>query len=169
MKDSSRRAKRMARAHKRNKGGGTLNLTALMDIFTILVFFLMVNQNDVKVEDSEKIKLPDSVAENMPEDQLVVMINKDNILVQGRAIVSTSLAAAVEGETIPDLLTELQYTAEREPLGPEEVEAGRFITVLGDKDTSYELLKKVMNTCSKATYSNISLAVNKKEDKGGNG
>lgn len=168
MKKSSRRAKRMERAHKRNKGGGTLNLTSLMDIFTILVFFLMVNQNDVKVEDSEKIKLPDSVAENSPEEQIVVMVNKNNILVQGRAIVSVAAASSVEGEIIPDLLTELEYTAEREPLSAAELEAGRFITVVGDKDTPYELLKKVMNTCSKSTYRNISLAVNKLE-KGDNG
>jgi len=42
----------------------------------------------------------------------------------------------------------------------ETVDQGRPITIVGDKDTPYELLKRVMNTCSKATFSNISLAVN---------
>ncbi|MCH8101169.1 MAG: biopolymer transporter ExbD, partial [Proteobacteria bacterium] len=39
----SGRAKRMEKHHKRNKAMGTLNLVSLMDIFTILVFFLLVN------------------------------------------------------------------------------------------------------------------------------
>tara|TARA_R110001592_G_scaffold265920_3_gene531512 strand:- start:2731 stop:3237 length:507 start_codon:yes stop_codon:yes gene_type:complete len=166
MKKTSRRAKRMARSHKRNKGGSTLNLTSLMDIFTILVFFLMVNQNDVKVEDSEQIELPASIAENMPEENLVVMVNKQEILVQGRAVIGIPQAEATEGETIDALLTELQYMAERSPLSPEMLELGRFITIVGDKDTPYQLLKKVMNTCSKATFSNISLAVNKVDEGG---
>ncbi|MDP2546864.1 biopolymer transporter ExbD [Oceanobacter sp. 4_MG-2023] len=161
MKKTSRRAKRMDRNHKRKRGEATLNLTSLMDIFTILVFFLMVNQNDVKVEDSEQIELPNSIAENMPDENLVVMVNKQEILVQGRSIVTIPQVEASEGETIDALLTELQYMAERSPLSPELLELGRYITVVGDKDTPYALLKKVMNTCSKATFSNISLAVNK--------
>ncbi|WP_221793037.1 ExbD/TolR family protein [Oceanobacter mangrovi] len=163
MKKTSRRAKRMERNHKRNRGGGTLNLTALMDIFTILVFFLMVNQNDVRVEDADQIELPASIAENMPEEQLVVMVNKNDILVQGRSIIALANLNETdnEKEVIEPLLAELQYQAERDPLSPEALQAGRFITIVGDKDTPYQLLKRVMSTCSEATYSNISLAVNK--------
>ena len=43
----SRRAKRMRRHYSRMHRGGGLNLVSLMDIFTILVFFLMVNSSDV--------------------------------------------------------------------------------------------------------------------------
>ncbi|MFL0806252.1 MAG: biopolymer transporter ExbD [Oceanobacter sp.] len=167
-KDASRRAKRMARAHKRHKGGGTLNLTSLMDIFTILVFFLMVNQNDVKVDDNDQIELPASISENKPGENLVVLVSKDGILVQG---VQVETMAGIkrtekEEETLPQLLKELEYMANRTPMpqgvddNGETVDQGRPITIVGDKDTPYELLKRVMNTCSKATFSNISLAVN---------
>ena len=44
----SARAKRMEKHHKRNKGTAALNLVSLMDIFTILVFFLLVNSSDVE-------------------------------------------------------------------------------------------------------------------------
>ena len=94
------------------------------------------------------------------------MVNKQEILVQGRAVIGIPQAEATEGETIDALLTELQYMAERSPLSPEMLELGRFITIVGDKDTPYQLLKKVMNTCSKATFSNISLAVNKVDEGG---
>ena len=69
----SQRAKRMARHLQRNKKGSKLNLVSLMDIFTILVFFLMVNQSDVKVMQSNKaIKLPTSVINNTPAETLVM-------------------------------------------------------------------------------------------------
>lgn len=169
MKQTSRRAKRMERAHKRNKGGSTLNLTALMDIFTILVFFLMFNQNDVKIEGSDEIKLPESVAQNAPNENLVVMITKEVILVQGNAIMTVADAMKNQEETLPALLTELEYQASRTPLAPELAEAGegRPINVVGDKDTPYQLLQKVMKTSSKASFGNISLAVNQVAQQGG--
>ncbi len=172
-KDASRRAKRMQRAHKRRKGGGTLNLTALMDIFTILVFFLMVNQNDVKVEDNDKIELPASISENKPAENLVVMVNKDSILVQGILVESVLDSSASEEDILPELLKELEYMAARTPLpdvldeNGQPVNEGRPITIVGDKGTPYNLLKRVMNTCSKATFSNISLAVSQITEAGG--
>ena len=60
----SKRAKRMEVRHKRHKAAGTLNLVSLMDIFTILVFFLLVNSSDVEVLPNAKdIQLPESIAE----------------------------------------------------------------------------------------------------------
>lgn len=166
-KDASRRARRMARAHKRHKGGGTLNLTALMDIFTILVFFLMVNQNDVKVDENDQIDLPASIAENKPGENLVVMVSRDGILVQGVQVETMAdIQANKEAETLPKLLQELEYMANRTPMpqavdeNGETVDQGRPINIVGDKDTPYDLLKLVMNTCAKASFSNISLAVN---------
>jgi len=45
----SHRAARMDRRHKRGKKAGVaLNLVSLMDIFTILVFFLLVNSTNVE-------------------------------------------------------------------------------------------------------------------------
>ena len=58
----SRRAKRMDRHHKRNKGRAVLNLVSLMDIFTILVFFLLVNSGEVQV-------LPNAKALSLPPNR----------------------------------------------------------------------------------------------------
>ena len=59
----SARAKRMEKHHKRNKGAGALNLVSLMDIFTILVFFLLVNSSDVQtLPNAKDMKLPESIA-----------------------------------------------------------------------------------------------------------
>ncbi|WP_419810406.1 ExbD/TolR family protein [Bacterioplanoides sp.] len=163
----SRRAKRMQRNHKRNKQGSTLNLTALMDIFTILVFFLMVNQSDVNVQNSDDISLPVSVSENQPNEQLTIMVSHSDILVQGRVVVATAQAKLETGEQLPLLKKELEYLASRFPLTPEQQQAGRPITIIGDKGIPYALLKKVMNTSAKSGFNNISLAVEKKQPAGG--
>lgn len=163
----SRRAKRMQRNHKRNKASGALNLTALMDIFTILVFFLMVNQSEVEVQNNDSIKLPASIATNKPNEQITIMVSSQEILVQGRAVISTDEARKAKGEQLPQLKKELDYLASRTPLPADQQDIGRPITIMGDKTIPYELLKKVMNTSAKSGFNNISLAVQQKAETGG--
>jgi len=163
----SRRAKRMQRNHKRNKASGTLNLTALMDIFTILVFFLMVNQSEVEVQNNDDIKLPVSISENKPNEQVTIMVSAADILVQGRAVLSTADAKKEKGEQLPQLKKELEYLASRSPLPPALQAQGRPITIMGDKGIPYALLKKIMNTSAKSGFNNISLAVESKPQEGG--
>jgi len=162
----SRRAKRMSRHFARNKKQPSLNLVSLMDIFTILVFFLMVNQSDVKVlQNNESIKMPESYAEKLPEEALVVFVNNENILVQGRAVAAVKDASGPEA-IIPELQKELEYQASKQRvLSSEEQAEGRPVTIVGDKKIPYALLKKIMATCSEANYTNISLAVNRKPGK----
>jgi len=159
----SRRAKRMSRHFARNKKQPSLNLVSLMDIFTILVFFLMVNQSDVKVlQNNESIKMPESYAEKLPEEALVVFVNNENILVQGRAVAAVKDASGPDA-IIPELQKELEYQASKQRvLSSEEQAEGRPVTIVGDKKIPYALLKKIMATCSEANYTNISLAVNRK-------
>ena len=159
-------AKRMARHHKRSKDQSKLNLVSLMDIFTILVFFLLVNSSDVEVMQSNKeIKLPESIADQKPEDTLMVTVSEENIIVGGRFITSVDSVLKTKGNEIEPLLTELEYRASRKPYrDPEEAALGRDITIMGDKELPYELLKKIMTTCAKAEYRNISLAVSQVAD-----
>ena len=78
----SARAKRMEKHHRRHKGAGALNLVSLMDIFTILVFFLLVNSSDVQtLPNAKDLKLPESIAEKKPEENVVVLVGKTDILV----------------------------------------------------------------------------------------
>jgi hypothetical protein len=82
----SARAKRMEKHHKRNMGKGTLNLVSLMDIFTILVFFLLVNSSDVQtLPNAKDMKLPESIAEKKPEETVTILIGKTEILVGTRS------------------------------------------------------------------------------------
>jgi len=156
----SRHAKRMARTNNRHKVA-KLNLVSLMDIFTILVFFLLVNSSDVEVLQSNKaIKLPESVSSKIPENNLVVSVSHEDILVGGRKVASTNIVLRSKSTDIVGLKNELEYLARRKPFAnQEEAEKGRDVTIMGDKKIPYDVLKKVITTCAKSGYGNISLAV----------
>lgn len=159
----SRRAKRMQRHHKRLKKGGTINLVSLMDIFTILVFFLLVNSSDVQnLPNTKDIQLPDSIAEQRPKETLFIVVSEQDLLVQGRRVASVDEVLAGDENIIAPLKKELEYQASRS-LAPAEKEARREITILGDKRIPYRLLKKIMITCNSVNYNNISLAVSKQD------
>ena len=159
----SRRAKRMEQHHKRSRSLAELNMISLMDIFTILVFFLLVNSSDVETLPSVKsVKLPESVAEKSPKQTVVIVVNDQDILVQGRKVASVTEVFNSDGELIAALKTELDYQKSRDTSAKKAGTTGHEITIMGDKEIPYRLLKRIMVTCVRANYDNISLAVIKK-------
>lgn len=158
----SQRAKRMERRHDRaRKNSGVLNLVSLMDIFTILVFFLLVNSSDVEVLPNGKdVQLPESIAEEKAKESVVILIGDEDILVQGAVVARIADVMQLKGNEIPALkdalLSQNGRSLRREAQGDI---ADREVTIMGDKDIPYRLLKKVMATCSASDYGRISLAV----------
>jgi len=160
----SRRAQRMERHHKRSRSAVALSLVSLMDIFTILVFFLLVHSSDVEdLPPAKAVRLPESVAEKAPKQTVVVTVSGEDILVQGRKVASVAAVLADTGDLIEPLRTELQFQSSRAYIKVKDPTKGREVTILGDKEIPYRLLKKIMVTCVRASYSNISLAVVRKE------
>lgn len=158
------RARRMERHHKRAQNAPKLNLVSLMDIFTILVFFLLVNSSDVEVLQTNKsIELPESTSDQRPDTTLVVSVNDQNIVVAGRAVATIrEVLKDPRDSNIQGLQKELKYQAQRAgPLSPEKEQLGRAVTIMGDREVPYTVLKKIMTTCAANEYRNISLAVSK--------
>jgi len=161
----SLRAKRMARNHRRMKSVVALNLVPIIDIFTMLLFFLMVNSGSVEVLEADKtITLPVSNVEKKPEETLVVKINATDVIVQGRKVADVGIIMASEHDDIPGLRNELAIWAQRNlGMTDEEKERGHSVTIMGDQKIPYRLLKRVMATCAQADFRDISLAVNSDE------
>ena len=157
----SDRAKRMDRRHQRSKDSKGLNLVSLMDIFTILVFFLLVNSSEVEVLPNPRdVQLPESIADQKAEEAVVILISEREILVQGTPVVTIEEALAQREPVIASLKAALQSQNDRVLRKPANEDiAQRQVTIMGDRDISYSLLKRVMRTCSDADYGRISLAV----------
>ena len=149
-----------AERHARNKFSVDLNLVSLIDIFTILIFFLLANASEVEVLPSTKaVRLPESTAEKTPKETLVVLVSNQDIVVQGRKVSSVSEAMKADSDLIAPLNAELDYHAGRQLIRREKEPRNKAITIMGDKEISYRLLRKIMVTCARANYSDISFAV----------
>lgn len=154
---SSRRSRRMDAHHKRRRAV-PLSLVSLMDIFTILVFFLLVNSSDVQQLTTPKsLQMPDSIAQQPPRETVVVTVSHDAILVQGETVALTGDVLADADDFIPALAAALEQLSARRV----RTDAGPppEVTILGDRELSYRLLRKVMVTCTRADYGRVSLAV----------
>jgi biopolymer transport protein ExbD len=133
-----------------------------MDIFTILVFFLLVNASSVQeMPNSKSVQLPQSTSDRLPEETLLLLVNSEHILVQGRAVVTIAEIDAQPELLIAPLLAELRRHAERSGLLEGGAAPGE-VTIMGDRQIEYRLLKRIVATCSSANYSTISLAVMRK-------
>lgn len=156
----SRRAQRMERHHKRNSRIPALNLVSLMDIFTILVFFLLVNSSDGEVLPSTRnVALPESISEHKPRQNVVVMVTEHDILVQGVRVASTLDANRATGR-FQALVTALELQQKRLTLPESATDPTALeVTIMGNKDIPYTLLRQVMASCTEAGYERISLAV----------
>jgi len=157
----SRRIKRMAR---RKTKSASLSLTSLMDVFTILVFFLLFNSGSGEVVESPKtIKLPDSMVEAKPRETVIIMVAPDIVLVQGEMVAATPDVLASRSDMIEGVSERLKQL-ERNIIGNATKAAieGKEVTILADKSIPFSVLKKIMTTCTSAGYGKISLAVNQK-------
>ncbi len=155
------RTMRLDRRQKRHKAQASIDITSLMDIFTILVFFLLVNsENPAKLPPVDKIQLPASLAETSPKQNLVVMVTKTDILVQDMKVANVADVLASDDALIPAMAEELKYRASKTvPVLNADGIPEREVTVLGDKAISYKALRKVMATLSANDYSKISFGV----------
>ena len=155
---SSRRIARMTRNKSRVP---KLNLTPLMDVFTVLVFFLMINSATVEtLQQPKQIKLPESVVEAKPRETVVIFIGKEEVLVQGVPVARVADIQATESASIEPIGVRLAELSESViGLSTQAVAESQEVTVLADKSIPFNVLKKVMATCTGQGYTRVSLAV----------
>ena len=155
---NTRRLKRMSR--NRDKIS-KMNLTSLMDVFTILVFFLLVNSGSVELLEAPKdVKLPESIEESKPRETVVVAVSAENIMVQGKVVAFVDEILQGEDGALDALgarLAELKETI----VGPATmtVAESQEVTILADRSVPFIVVRRVMSACTGEGYENVSLAV----------
>jgi biopolymer transport protein ExbD len=154
--------KRMTRA-QRNKAG-SLNLTSLMDVFTILVLYLLVNQSAVEVVEPPKdVKLPDSVVESKPRQTVIMMVSEQAVMIQGEQIVTIAEVQETKTGLIEPVIEKLSKLKENViGINTEAVAKSNEVTIMAHRTVPFKVLKILMSSCTSAGYTKISLAVNQK-------
>jgi len=163
---ATRRMQRMGR--NRHKRLPVLNLTSLMDVFTILVFFLLVNSSSSEVLAPPKnITLPDSVVETKTKETVVILVTEETIMVQGEVVVSVEDVAHSKQDAIVEISNKLESVKQNViGVSTKTVAKSREVTILSHKKVPFKVLRKVMSSCTFAGYENISLAVIQKAKQG---
>jgi len=151
--------KRAARK-ERNKQQLDLNLVSLIDIFTILIFFLLSSATEVETLPSYRaVKLPESTADTVPRQTIVVLVSGTEIVVDGRKVADVADVMKAGDDVIPTLKAELELLSKRQVIREKNEALKAAITIMGDKDIPYRLLRKVMVTSARANFTEVSFAV----------
>jgi len=149
-----------------HRADAELNLIPLIDVMSVLVAFLLIYSADVEVVQNTKgVEIPQSSAEVKPQPSVVVMITKDHLFLQGEPIATIAEIRASDAALIEPLLRVLSrpmIVGDANAADPGAA-AAREITVIADKSLPFEVVKKVMATCTATSYGKISLAVIEKE------
>ena len=153
--------KRAAR-NARHGSGLDMNLVSLIDVFTILIFFLLSNSG-VETLPAASVHLPESTAKLDPKETLVIVVNATEITVDGRKVADVAPLATAKDDLIPGLKAELDLVSARPVALAENASKAHALTIMGDKDSPYQLLRKVMYTAAVADFTDVSFAVNRKE------
>jgi biopolymer transport protein ExbD len=158
---SSNRLKR----RKRHRGASHFALVPFIDMMTILVVFLLAHTAEVDIlPNTKNISIPQSLSERKPNAAVVVMITTDSVYVDGTLVGSVADVVANSGNVFAPLKAALMAQNDLALGGAQKTDiAKREVTIMGDKNTPYSVLKKIMLTCSEAEYGKVSFAVVERE------
>lgn len=157
MSSLAKRAERKAR----NRNSLDMNLVALIDIFTILLFFLLSSATELEtLVIPRAVALPESTIDQTPKQTVVVLVNAQEIVVDGQTVARTPEVLAADGDLIAPLQARLAELKARP-------ETSATVTIMGDKDIPYRLLRKVMGSCAQAEFTDVAFAVRTRLEKKG--
>jgi len=153
-----------------------LMLTSMMDILTVILFFLLKNYTSHVSSNfnvGKDIKLPKSSALIAPPQALQLVVTKNAIMLDDREIV-TMVNGEInhkemygDGVTILKLAQALQAHKKRSLYVEQRNDTHSFtglIVMQADKDLPFSLLKKVIYTAGITDFVNLKLAVLKKDE-----
>ena len=157
---------RIKRHRKRGHTDSHMALVPFIDMLTMLVVFLLIHSSDVEIlPNTKNITIPQSVADLKPRETVVIMVTKEDLLVNGRSVGKVADYATADAkmiiEPLRDALKEQVDNSLRD--AAQEDLAQREVTIMGDKGTPFAVLKRVMATATAADYGKVSLAVIQRE------
>ena len=142
----------------------TLRLNSMMDMFTILLVFLLksFSAEGQLVTVTQDLNLPESTSTKMPEAAPIIAITKEWIMLDDKPLVKVADIESSKDLLIPELDKALRFARRvAEGLGQQGENLGfrGKVDIMGDRETPFRIIKRVMYTCGKNAYNNMQLAV----------
>lgn len=144
----------------------SLNLTALMDILSNLLFFLLASYSaqEMEIKQKQGLELPASTSESKVVVNLVVTVSKHQILVAEVPVAGLQNGKVTDspedGDKIVNLYERLKNVqSTRQAAGREGLPGDDTILLLADKETDSALVTRVLKTAAMAGFANVRFGV----------
>ena len=159
---------------KRGETSPEINITALLDMFVMLLIFLLINfsaATSQSIKASGYLDFPKSISDKTPVDVLTVVVDKYNIMVDGKVVVKHNNCVILDSELdesgfeIVSLYQVLQRQADKSRYISsinKNLKSQGLIVLQMDKDLPFSLLRRVMYTAGQAEYNDFKFVAIKK-------
>lgn len=152
--------------HDAAPAGIFLNLTALMDILSNLLFFLLASYStqDAEIKQKQIIELPASSSELALVQNLTVTVTTSQILVSGLPVADIDngevKGSPVENGKIVGLYDKLAAAkANRKAAGQDGMPGADMVLLLADKSLDSTLITDILKTTAMAGFPNVRFGV----------
>ena len=165
-------ASQSIRRRRRKRGDGTvrLNITSMIDMFTLMVVFLLQNYSSQGqlVTPATNLLLPSSTVEKNAGEALSVKVSQSNIMVENKIVIDAAGFAAIIAQK--EFLVQPLYDVLKQYSDEAKKSAAMFkteftgkISIQGDVAIPYNVLTRIMYTCGQAGYPVMNLVVYRKQ------
>jgi biopolymer transport protein ExbD len=151
--------------HKKSFTPVKLQITSMMDMFTIILIFLLFSFSDKpEITGMEKsMELPDSISEMNHMDNLKVILSTENLKI-GDKIIAKVKDGNIVGLDPKDLKSsevfrELQACIKNNPVEHRDKEDSKPILFLCDKKLPFKTINHITKTAAMAGFPNFQFAV----------
>ena len=154
------------------KDRSTLNITSMMDMFTIVLVFLLKNfaTEGNLMTSADNLILPVSAKSESPEEvSLTIVVDPDWVLVDNQQIMKTPDVRKQDTlnlEPINAILKEKRAEEEEAAMAGLTTASTGKIVLQFDKNMEYDIVTKMVATCGYSGYRNVKFAVTKREEEG---
>ena len=163
---------RIKKHRQRGHHQSHMALVPFIDMLPMLVVFLLLHSSDVEIlPNTKNITVPQSIADLKPHETVVIMVTTEDILVNGRSVAKIADVRQESSQlVIENLRAALKEQNDSSLRNASQQDlAEREVTIMGDKNTPFAVLKRVMATATAADYGKVSLAVIQREVQAGAG
>ena len=150
--------------------GFTLQLTAMVDMFTIMIVFLLksYDTSSLEVKNVDGLRLPASITATTPKEAMLLLVSKKGIFVNDTKVASIEngkIAITDISETDEDYIEALFKELDKEAKKVEELAKknpnikfeGKLL-MQAEKELDYGVLRKILYTATMAGYGDLRLA-----------
>lgn len=159
---------------RRSSAAFKIQITSMVDMFVILLVFLLksYSTSPVNITPKQGLRIPESNATADPVDVVKLIVSEDGVFVEDKKVMELEkgrVPASTMDKNDPSFLrTVFQALDERAKLAKsiskvnDTFEFDGKVLMQADRDLPYETLQKVMYTSMMAGYADVKLAVAQK-------